>query len=67
MTRIQVSDTLETWETVAVSRDGNDFFTKNGFSVTHDTIDAQTQKISLKLLASDGAEKFARVLVSMQQ
>jgi hypothetical protein len=64
--RIQVSDRLETWETVAVSQSGGNFYTKTGVSVTRTTIDSQTEKISLNLTGSAGTNKFARVLVSKQ-
>tara|TARA_B110000208_G_scaffold68188_1_gene88187 strand:+ start:7798 stop:8112 length:315 start_codon:yes stop_codon:yes gene_type:complete len=64
--RIQVSDRLETWETVAVSQSSGNFYTKTGVSVTHTTVDSQTQKISLNLTGSAGTNKFARVLVSRQ-
>ena len=64
--RIQVTDSLETWETVAVSQDGNNFYTKTGVSVTQTTIDSHTQKISLNLSAESETKKFARVLVSKQ-
>ena len=64
--RIQVTDSLETWETVAVSQNGNNFYTKTGVSVTQTTIDSHTQKISLNLSAESETKKFARVLVSKQ-
>lgn len=64
--RIQVSGTLETWETVAVSNNGANFFTKTGVSVTHTTIDSQNQKISLDLSTGGDPKQFARIRVSRQ-
>ena len=64
--RIQVTDSLQTWETVAVSQNGNNFYTKTGVSVTQTTIDSQTQQISLNLSAESNTKKFVRVIVSKQ-
>ncbi|MGZ0709910.1 reprolysin-like metallopeptidase [Coraliomargarita sp. W4R53] len=62
--RIQVSDDLATWETVALSYRGAAFNTIDGVTVTETTVGGSKSAVTLDLGTLSGTKKFARVTVT---